>query len=162
MKKFVSMITLAGLLLLSFGNCFGKFGFTRSVYGVHANINIGSGKWAGFFRSLLLIFPFSIAYYVTVLLDVLLFNLIEFWTGYNPMGMGEGTEQHLTTIQGENGSYATLNLSRDGKEMDVTLYAEGKTTHFVVQKDKPGRLFQRVGGVLVDKTDLAGPTPAFF
>ncbi|TGL56849.1 DUF3332 family protein [Leptospira jelokensis] len=158
MKKFLKT-ALVGLL--SFGllsNCFGKFGLTKAIYSINGNIQIGTGKVAGFFRSLLMIFPFSIAYYVGGVLDVLIFNLIEFWTDRNPIAMSEyDFDGKLVKEYSENGQTITLTYSEWGKvlRMDAPTPNGVESVYFL--KEKPEKAYRLINGKYVEIQQVSGP-----
>lgn len=72
------------LCLFSVYGCFGKFNLTRKVYDINSQV---SDK---FLRSAVtwafIIIP---VYGISALLDFVLFNTIEFWTGKNPIAEAE-------------------------------------------------------------------------
>lgn len=164
MKNLTILLSLLGFLTLSLVNCFGKFGLTRSIYRINDGINIGSGKVAGFFRSLLFLFPFSIGYYFALILDILFFNLIEFWTGSNPVSKADFNEkgQRETTLKAESGEIIHLTEMNWGEEMDVKVSQNNKTVQFHVFKSKPGQIFQTEKGIWVQKKEMEGPLPLHF
>ncbi len=76
--------------------CFGTFALTRKAYEFHDGIS--SSK---FVKSLLFWIPGGIVYGIVGMLDVVIFNLIEFWSGSNPIAMQEGEhEMQLVTVKG--------------------------------------------------------------
>jgi hypothetical protein len=98
MKK-VSISFLALLLLVtsSLTGCFGSFGLTKKIY--NANKNIG-----GKVTQTLVMYLFYIiqVYAVASFIDLVLFNLIEFWSGSNPLAMKAGqSETQMATIEGK-------------------------------------------------------------
>ncbi|TGL35717.1 DUF3332 family protein [Leptospira perdikensis] len=158
MKK----ILKTGLVgLLSFGllsNCFGKFGAIKAVYSFNGNIQIGSGKLASFFRSLLMIFPLYIAYGIGSFLDILVFNLIEFWTDRNPIAMAEyDFDGKLVKEYSQDGQTITLTYSEWGKvlRMDAPTKKGMETVYFL--KEKPEKAFRLVNGKYVEILQASGP-----
>lgn len=88
---------MIALLSLGFAQtgCFGEFALTRKAYDWHASIG---NKWV---RSLLLWIPMGLVYSITAMVDAVILNLIEFWSGTNPMAMQEGDyEMQLATVNG--------------------------------------------------------------
>jgi len=82
--------------MISQTGCFGEFGLTRKVY----DFNQGVG---GKFVNQLVFWAFCVipVYEVAGVLDVLIFNTIEFWTGSNPVAMAPGeTEVQYATVDG--------------------------------------------------------------
>jgi hypothetical protein len=97
MRKLAKPALFIGLLSLGFAQtgCFGEFALTRKAYNWHASIG------NKFVRSLLLWIPMGFVYSITAFVDVVILNLIEFWSGSNPMSMNEGDyEMQLATING--------------------------------------------------------------
>lgn len=108
MRKFkiaVSALLIAGSSLV-FTSCIGSFGLTNNV--LSWNRNIGPK-----FVNELVFFCFWIlpVYEVTALVDVLVLNSIEFWSGNNPM------EASVKMIDTEQGRYI---IDCDGKGYTVS------------------------------------------
>ncbi len=55
-RKAIVAILMPMILVVSFGNCFGKFAIVKKVYEVNDGFNIGSGLLAKFIKLLLCIF----------------------------------------------------------------------------------------------------------
>ena len=97
MKKFSKPAMIIALCALSItqSGCFGEFALTRKAYDWHASIG------NKFVRSLLLWIPMGFVYSITAMVDAVILNLIEFWSGSNPLSMNEGDhEMQLLTIKG--------------------------------------------------------------
>jgi hypothetical protein len=94
-----SLFALAmGGILVSQSGCFGTFALTRKTYEFHDNLTDNK-----FVKSLLFWIPGGIVYGVVAFLDAVIFNLIEFWSGSNPLSMNEGDhEMQLLTLKGED------------------------------------------------------------
>lgn len=85
-----------GITCLAQSGCFGSFALTRKAYEWHDGVSNNK-----FVKSLLLWIPMALAYGITATLDAVIFNLIEFWGGSNPISMNEGEhEMQLATING--------------------------------------------------------------
>lgn len=84
MKRFIVFMMMAAALAPSLGGCFGKFAVTRKVYELNASVHDRYLRnvvtWAFIF------FP---VYWVSGVLDLFIFNTIEFWSGRNPVIAGE-------------------------------------------------------------------------
>ncbi len=83
MKK-ISIALIISFILSVFTGCYGKFQLTRKVYEINSQVKDkflrSATTWA------FVIIP---VYGVAALLDFVLFNTVEFWTGKNPIAMGE-------------------------------------------------------------------------
>lgn len=85
-----------GTLLITQTGCFGEFALTRKAYVWHDGVTDSK-----FVKSLLLWIPMGFVYSITAFVDVVILNLIEFWSGSNPLSMVEGEHEiQLTTIKG--------------------------------------------------------------
>jgi len=98
MKK-VNILFLSALMLLtgSLSACFGSFGLTRKVYDFNSKVG---GK---FVNTLVMYLLFIIPVYeIASFLDIILFNLIEFWSGSNPISMNAtDSETQMAKIDGK-------------------------------------------------------------
>lgn len=92
-----SLLFLAlGSITITQTGCFGTFALTKKTYEFHDGLTDNK-----FLKSLLYWIPGGLVYAVTLGLDSIIFNLIEFWSGSNPISMNEGDhEMQLTTIDG--------------------------------------------------------------
>jgi hypothetical protein len=87
---------LIGIFALTAAGCFGTFRLTRAVYGFNSDINSKVARslvmWA------LIIIP---VYILASLGDILIFNVIEFWSGgsvASEQTMPDGTHVAMTRI----------------------------------------------------------------
>ena len=99
--KGIALVLVAAVGTLSAG-CFGKFQLTRKLYDVNQSIDEkyirSAATWI-----------FVIPYALTGILDFLVFNVIEFWTGENP-----AVSAPVTKVLAQGNGKAVLTLSRDG------------------------------------------------
>jgi hypothetical protein len=94
LRKTAFVLAMSSLVISQTG-CFGEFALTRKAYNWHADIG------NKFVRSLLLWIPMGFVYSITAFVDVVILNLIEFWSGSNPISMNEGDyEMQMATIDG--------------------------------------------------------------
>ena len=99
MKKIRKTALVAGLaaILIGQSGCLGSFKLTMGVYDY--NLNLSNNK----FVNNLVFWAANIipVYGFALLLDVFILNLVEFWTGENPISMKEGEmEEQYATIEG--------------------------------------------------------------
>ncbi|MBL9038877.1 MAG: DUF3332 family protein, partial [Archangium sp.] len=90
-------------------SCYGQFALTRKLYG-------WNGSFENKFLSTLLMWVFMIlpVYWVVGIADLLVFNLIEFWTDKNP----------LSTVTNPDGSQTRF-ARVDGDAVRVTRIVDG-------------------------------------
>ena len=91
-----SLFLLLGSITITQTGCFGSFALTKKAYEFHDGITDSK-----FLKSLLFWIPGGLVYAITVMVDTVVLNLIEFWSGSNPISMNEGDhEQQLVTLKG--------------------------------------------------------------
>lgn len=98
MKK-VNVMLLSLLLLVSTSltACFGSFGLTKKIY--NANKSVGGKVIQTLVMYVFIIIP---VYGIASFLDIVIFNLIEFWSGSNPLAMKAGeSETQMASIDGK-------------------------------------------------------------
>jgi|JI102314A1RNA_FD_contig_21_4519101_length_635_multi_4_in_0_out_0_1 hypothetical protein len=79
------LITLLGLLTVSASmHCYGGFVLTKKINNWNGSLG---DKWV---KSIINIPICIFVYPITGLIDVVVLNLLEFWTGSNPLAMKEG------------------------------------------------------------------------
>jgi hypothetical protein len=101
--KGIALVLVAAVGALSAG-CFGKFQLTRKVYDINQSIDEKYVRSAATW-----IFVIVQVYTVAALLDLIVFNVIEFWTGENPVA-----EAKVTKVYARGNGRTVLTLSRDG------------------------------------------------
>jgi len=94
-----AMIFAMSTLLVTQTGCFGEFALTRKVWEWNDDLSDSKFVKTVVFYVLNIIPIYGIASF----LDVIIFNLIEFWSGSNPLSMNEGDyEMQMATIKGNN------------------------------------------------------------
>ena len=103
MKTRMLKRTAAALILcftiLAFSGCYGPFNLTKSVH--HWNGSIGSDELNEVVFIAFLIIP---VYEFSIVLDALLFNTLEYWTGNNPIS-GVDSNSNPSYMQLGNNQY---------------------------------------------------------
>ncbi|MBN1203914.1 MAG: DUF3332 domain-containing protein [Myxococcaceae bacterium] len=161
-------VLCVAVLSLHVSGCFGRFALTRAMWDFNKNVSGNKFvQWAVFL--VMVIVP---VYGIGTLVDALVINSIEFWTGQNPVSSA-GTPGGDTRVV-RLGPGETLRLSReaDSGVMKLELEREGQAPmvrYFepledgLVVRDEGGAMLlqareQDSGGVRV--TDAAGATMA--
>ena len=87
--RIVVGIGMASTVLVTTG-CFGKFSLVRKVY--EFNDSLGGDDMPGKFVKTLVMWAMYVIpiYELSTFVDLIILNLIEFWTGTNPLAMHEG------------------------------------------------------------------------
>ncbi len=99
--KGIALVLVAAVGALSAG-CFGKFQLTRKLYDINQSIDEKYVRSAA-------TWIFVIPYALTGILDFVIFNVIEFWTGENPV-----VSAPVTKVYARGDARTVLTLSRDG------------------------------------------------
>ncbi|MFO7955480.1 MAG: DUF3332 family protein [Candidatus Brocadiia bacterium] len=110
-RRVVSVVLVGVLLSLGVG-CYGSFPLTHFVYTVNGSIEPGLLRQVVFW--VFLILP---VYEVGALGDVIIFNLLEFWTGADFDGFAQSTEPgelQFTMEPAEDGRTARVSVTREG------------------------------------------------
>lgn len=105
-KKILSVVLVPFMLLVGLvqTGCFGEFVLTHKLYDWNAQV-AGKGSLKGRFINNLVFLGLCIlpAYEFAGAIDFIVLNLIEFWTGTNPLAMNEGDiEQQMVHYQGKD------------------------------------------------------------
>ena len=116
-KSFTLLVVAAICSSMMFSSCIGSFGLTNKLLSWNKSLGNKFANEAVFF--LFCIFP---AYEVSLFLDTIILNSIEFWSGSNPVA-DTGTK----TIETENGIY-TVETKTDGYHIEKE--GEAKTLDF--------------------------------
>ncbi len=100
MKKHLKLIALLLVFVFSFGmliSCYGSFVVFHKLHKWNGTIG---NKWL---RSTLHIVLWIIPVYeICILVDLIILNVVEFWSGSNPMAMKEGQrEDQIVQYKGE-------------------------------------------------------------
>lgn len=91
-----ALFLVLGSVLTTQTGCFGTFALTRKAYEFHDGLTDSK-----FLKSLLFWIPGGLVYGIVGFVDVVILNLIEFWSGSNPLSMNEGDyEMQMAKIKG--------------------------------------------------------------
>lgn len=132
-------LALAGMTLTS---CYGSFGLTHKLHGWNGTIGNKFARWLVFLG--LVIIP---VYGITLVVDALILNSMEFWTGSSPVARVErrGNTAVAITTTGEEIQVVPVgprraNIIRDGKVFGVATVDADGNLHLVDAAGKPVRI----------------------
>lgn len=152
LKKIIISLLSIGLLFTSTANCFGKFALVRKVYSFNDSINAGSGLLNRFVKTLVYYaFIFLPVYGIAGLVDVIILNLIEFWTGSNPLAQGDFNEEgiYTKTMETPEGKIEMTYMDF-GQKLKLSFSKNNKTESILFLKNEPGKVFEEKNGKLVE------------
>lgn len=134
--KKIATVFMAAAILSTTSGCYGEFALTKNIY----NWN-GSATGNKFVNQLifygLVIIP---VYGVVMIADVVIFNLIEFWGGSNPISMNEGDFEKQVIPYGDDEYIveATKNqfkIYKDGEPATYLRFDESTSTWSMVDEE---------------------------
>lgn len=139
MKKTTSILMATLLLGISMvqTSCMGSWGITKKVY------NWNESATGNKFIDNLLFWLLLFVYAITIWVDFFILNLIEFWTGSNPMAMEEGQVEKQVVSKGgvdyeitaTKNRFDVVQLTGDkkGTVQSIIFYPETKSASFVIE-----------------------------
>lgn len=154
MRKPIRAAALAATLLFlatCTSGCFGRFALVRKVYGFNEQVG---DKWL---RSILTFgLLFIPVYEVCGLVDWVILNTIEFWSGSNPVTLGEG-ETLERTVSDDRGTTLHLTLDAGGDHARIEVSEPGKAPRAfdLVRTAAGGELRDQGGQLLASLTGTA-------
>ncbi|HBS04423.1 MAG TPA: hypothetical protein DEA96_05630 [Leptospiraceae bacterium] len=130
-KKWIASLAVASIIPLVFSGCYGHFPIVRTLYKANGSLTVGGPKATGVVQSILfIILAVCQIYSIAGLLDTIIFNLIEFWSG-RPV---------FTAHETPDGSRVTMK-SLDENTLEIQIEKEGKTSTYYALRDKPSEIF---------------------
>ena len=145
---------LLALSMLSIGSlsCIGQFGLGQKVR--KFNLETTEDRWG---REILFVVLNVIPVYsIAALLDILVFNSIEFWSGENPIsGQPSVTPISFREVESEDGSRMLMTL-REDRSIDIEIEGSDGSSYFmnliqtesgVAARDAAGDIVARANGM---------------
>jgi len=150
MTKKIKGITLILLVFIftSTTNCFGKFALTRKAFAFNETLG-GEGFVGKTLRTVVAYIYFIFPVYVVLFSDALVFNLIEYWTDKNLVGLNEFDKNgvYVKSYQKEN-EMLILTYFNFGQRLNVEIIKGNLSERFVVLRNEPGKVFKENKGKL--------------
>ncbi len=139
--KVVSILLIICLFTFSLSGCYGKFNLTHKLYKWNGQVG---DKWV---NSIVMWVLFIVPVYEVVgFVDFVILNVIEHWTGKNPVAMGPG-ESETQIVQMDDKTYeitASMNrfdinvISEEEITKSISLIYETETQSWFAQNDEIG------------------------
>jgi len=141
--KVVSVVLIICLFTISMSGCYGKFNLTKKLYDWNGKVG---DKWV---NSIVMWVLFIVPVYEVVgFVDFVILNVIEFWTGKNPVAMGPG-ESVTQLVQMEGKTYeitATMNrfdinvISEEEISKTISLVYDTDSKSWFAENDEIGKV----------------------
>jgi hypothetical protein len=147
-KRLILLLLITIFTITSTANCFGKFALTRKAYAFNETLG-GEGFFGKTLRTVVAYVYFLFPVYVVLFSDALVFNLIEYWTDNNLIGLNEFDKDgiYVKNFQKDRDSL-TLTYLNFGKRLNIELVNKEHTEKFVVLRSEPGKIFKDNKGKL--------------
>lgn len=158
-KKITLLLLIVGVSLTSFANCFGKFALTRKLHAFNESIQVGNGFVSKIIQTLVMWASWFIAGWWLFAADLIVFNLIEFWTDSNPLGLNHYNQdgKYVKTFK-KDSEMLKLTYLNFGQKLVIDLSNSEKAEQFVVLRSEPGKFFKETNGkleeVVVDSKNI--------
>jgi len=125
MKKILVSLFVACVFTVTTTGCFGSFALTKKAYDFNKSLG---NKWISWLVYLIIGWEATL---ITLAFDSVIFNSLEFWTGSNPVALGD--TYHETDA---NGNSVTAVKMEDGS-LYMRLDAKtGESQELVLQQDE--------------------------
>ena len=147
-KRLTLILLISTFTLTTTANCFGKFALTRKAYAFNETLG-GEGFFGKTLRTVVAYIYFIFPVYVVLFSDALVFNLIEYWTDNNLIGLNEFDKDgiYVKNFQKDTDSL-TLTYLNFGKRLNIELVSQNHTDKFVVLRNEPGKIYKDNKGKL--------------
>ncbi len=153
MKRRLSMGVISMLLIASMGTgCIGNFGLAGEVR--KFNLEVTETRWGR--EIVFVVLQVLPVYSIAGLLDIIIFNSIEFWTGTNPInGSASVTPIAMNEWTTEDGTKVTMQGLPDNS-IDVNVVRpDGEARYFnLTRTDEGVTARDEAGNVIVSAADL--------
>lgn len=145
-KKSITVVVIISLGYLGMVRCFGSFALTKKLHGLVDSIE---NKWVKQIVFIVLVWLVGVLAFISIALDMLIFNLIEFWSGKNVLAhQFDKNGEHKKIVEKGN-EKAIFIYKKFGSELELELYKDGtllKTLAF--KKNQPGVFYSKNNGQL--------------
>jgi hypothetical protein len=157
LRRAIAIALVAAFLPVATTGCFGNFELTRKVW--HFNKRIDPDKWI---REVVFVILVVIPIYpAATLLDAVIFNSFEFWTGRNPVLAKDGATRVVSDPSGARVTLTRIDADTlgvrverpDGTGQELRLVRE---LGAVSAWDVEGQLLARVASVAGEPTLVGG------
>ena len=145
-KKFMKSICflmIGCLFSLTTAGCYGRFALTRTIYRINGSVG---DKWVNSIVTwIFIIIP---VYAVCGLVDFLLLNVIQFWTGSNPVAMGPEDrdtqlvfqDNHMYEITATQNRFDVTEFTDSGQNKTASLTYDPEMKTWYAESPNTGKI----------------------
>ncbi len=148
LRRFSAVLVLVGFVPVATTSCFGTFQLTRNLYKFNQEVN--PDKWIQWFVFLVL----SISYGLAFVIDAVVANSMEFWSGQNPITADAGS---VKVVRGPKGEVATFTWTEEGTVSVVVEGVAPEPLHLTLRTEARSLgAWDDEGNLLARVTDVGG------
>jgi len=135
MKKVLMSLLAACVFTVTTTGCWGSFALTKKAY--NFNNKFWGNKWISWVAYLVI---GSWGQVVTIAFDALIFNSLEFWTGSNPIAIGDTYREtdadgnSITAVKMEDGSLYMRLDAKTGESQELVLQRDEEVVRILDAK----------------------------
>lgn len=134
---------MVGITLTSFANCFGKFALVKKLHAFNESVSAGNDWLSKFIRTVIMWVGFFVAGWWMFAIDIIVLNLIEFWTDSNPLGLNEyNKEGKYVKSFSKDGGTLKLTYINFGQKLYIDMSNGEKSDQIVVLRSEKGKFFK--------------------
>lgn len=153
--KILSIVLILCICICGFAGCFGKFMLTKKLY--KWNSEVGD-KWMN--SMVMWIFFIIPVYEVVGFVDFAILNVIEFYSGENPVKMTEGEQDiqfvekngKIYRIMASKNRFDVVEMNDDGTEKKISLVYEEEDKSWYVESESSER--KKIAQVNADNSNI--------
>lgn len=148
MKRAIALLLVAGVSWMGFLNCVGSFALVGKINSALNGLSKRGGWGWKFIGWIIFLVVGWLLYGITILVDLIVFNSLEFWTGSNPIAFNEDGE--ATRVATKGNEKVIFHYTERGQRLRISVFKNGKLLkELVLKKSEPGVFYSRVDGRLV-------------
>jgi len=117
MRRAIVTVALAGMLTPGISACYGTFPITNAVYEFNGKVT----KWKFVHSIVMIVFAFIGVYGIAMLIDAVVLNLIEFWSGeefHTAMEFEQPDGTVIVLAPGAESNQLVMTVLRDGEVIE--------------------------------------------
>ena len=138
-KRILCIVLMVFIVGMGFNGCAGKYALFNKAHPFIGNLG---GKWIGAIVNWIIGLP--IVYPICIFADTFIFNVIEFWSGSNPIAAGNSFEQ-----TDENGNRLAAVVNDDGTLSVRVTEVTGNTTDYLLEREGNDFRMYDIDGLLL-------------
>jgi hypothetical protein len=154
-RRMLVLLSVTVIIVPALAQCYGGFVLTRKWHGFISGINNKWLRWIVFLIT-------CIVYGITIWVDAIIFNSIEFWSGSNPMAHSDFDENgQFVKVEERSGEKVVFTYRDYGEQLRIDMYKDGRYKgNLVLLRAEPGQFYSERDGRLlpVDVSEDATPT----